>query len=285
MGNNIWSDVSSIAQRIESDAYFVVRETSTMQSLVTVFNDASGMNIRRSYAYNQLTAAAITDADDLTSSSFTPSADQTLTPAEIGLQVFVSDARAESELPEMIITDASRELGLAASDKVETDLLGLFTSLTGGTVGTAGSAITWGYLSAAIAQARNANKNAKIPLAIVMHGYQYAVLAKAASIAGSSLAQAPGYTDEMTYNGFVAKYEGVPIYQVFADPDSEDDFTGGVFPRNALALDWRRPIKVEPQRDASRRGWEFNMSAVYAKGVWRPTLGVQMVFDASKPTS
>lgn len=285
MGNNIWGDVSSIAQRIESDAYFVLRETATMQNLVTVFNDASGMNIRRSYKYNQLSAVAVSDADDLTSSSFTPSADQTLTPAEIGLQVFVSDARRDSELPEMIMNDAAQELGLAASDKVESDLVALCASLTGGTVGTANSPIAWGWVAAAISQARNANKNAKVPLAVVLHGYQYAVLAKAASIAGSSLAQAPNYTDQVTISGFVANFMGVPIYQVFAAADASSDFNGGVFPRNALALDWRRPIRVEVERDSSRRGTEINMSAIYAKGVWRPELGISLIADATAPAS
>ena len=77
---------------------------------------------------------------------------------------------------------------------------------------------------------------------------------------------------------------GVPIYQVFGGL-SGTDFTGGVFPRSALAIDWRRGIRVEPQRDASRRGTEFNMSAVYAHGIWRPALGIEMYFDASAPTS
>lgn len=285
MGYNIWSDVSSIAQRIESDAHFVIRETSTMQNLVTVLTDATGMNLRRGYKYNQLTATAVSDGDDLTSSSFTPSADQTLTPAEIGLQVFVSDARAESQLPEMIMNDAAQELGLAASDKVEGDLVALCASLTGGTVGTINTAITWGWVAAAIAQARNANKNSKVPLACVVHGYQYAVLAKAASVAGSSLAQAPGYTEEVTRNGYVANFMGVPIYQVFAAADSASDFKGGVFPRNALALDWRRPVKIEVARDASRRGTEINMSAIYAAGVWRPELGVILQADATAPES
>jgi hypothetical protein len=72
---------------------------------------------------------------------------------------------------------------------------------------------------------------------------------------------------------------------VYADPDSNDDFTGGVFPSEAIAIDWRRMIRVEPERDASRRGTEFNLSAVYAHGVWRPTRGVQMIFDATAPTS
>ena len=78
-----------------------------------------------------------------------------------------------------------------------------------------------------------------------------------------------------------------PIYQVFAAPNASDDFTGGVFPREALAIDWRRAIRVMPQRDESRGGGgtEFNMSAIYAHGIWRPTRGVQMVFDATAPTS
>lgn len=282
---NTWSDISSIAQNIQDDAIFVIREAGQMQGLITVFRDASGMNPRVGYQYNQGTALAVAEVDDLTSKAFTPSADQTLTPAEIGLQFFVTDQRRDSEAPESIITDAGRELGLAALDKIESDLVGDIASLTGGTVGTAGSAITWGYVAAAIAQARNANKSNSIPLACVVHGYQWAVLAKAASVAGASVAVAPNFQDEMTRNGFVANFMGVPMYQVFSTPDSGDDFTGGVFPREALAIDWRRAVRVEPERDASRRGTEFNMSAVYAHGIWRPTRGVKMIFDATAPTS
>jgi hypothetical protein len=285
MGNNIWSDVSGIAQRIESDAYFVVRETATMQNLVKTFRDASGMNVRRGYKYNQLTANEISDGDAIESATFTPSADNDLTPVMIGQGAFVSDARAESMLPETIINDVSVELGLAAADKVETDLLGLLPSLTGGTVGTTGGTITWGYIAAAIAQARNASKNSKVPLACVIHGYQYSILAKAASIAGSSLSQAQNYTEEMTRSGYVANFMGVPIYQVFGDANSSTDFVGGVFPMNALALDWRKPITIEPKRDVDRVGYKFVMSAIYAKGVWRPELGVQTIFHMTAPTS
>ena len=284
---NQWADVSSIAQSVQHDAYHIVREVATMPGLVTVFGDMSGGNTRKSYKYNSATAKTIGEADDLTSSAFTPEADQTLTPAEIGEQFFITDLRKESEAPEMILTDAARELGFAATDKLETDLLGNFSSLTGGTIGTAGSTITWGYVAAAISQGRNASKNVNVPLAMVLHGYQASVLAKSASIAGSSLAQAPGYTQGVTTQGLkqVFNFMGVPIYQVFAAVDSADDFRGGVFPRNAIALDWRRPIRVEAERDASRRGLELNMSAVYAHGVWRPALGVQFIFDASAPTS
>lgn len=281
---NAWSDVSAIAQAVQEDAYFIVRERGTMQNIVTVFSDMSGGNLRKSYKYNSGTAKAIGESDDLTSEAFTPSADQTLTPAEIGLQFFITDLRMESDAPENIRNDAARELGLAALDKVETDLLGDMGSLTGGSIGASGTAITWGYVAAAIAQARNANKSNAVPLVAVMHGYQWAVLAKSASIAGASVAPAPGFQEQITRTGFVGEFMGVPLYQVYGGI-SGSDFTGGVFPRVSLAMDWRRNIRVEPERDASRRGVELNMSAVYAHGVWRPELGVKMVFAASAPTS
>lgn len=284
--NNIWGDVSSLANSVQVDAYHVVRETGQMQSIVTVFDDLATMNARKSYKYNQGTVVSVSDADDLTSKAFTPSADQTLTPAEIGLQFFITDARMMGDVPESIRNDAARELSLAALDKVETDLIGDMASLTGGAIGTTGGTITWGYLAAAIAQARNANKSNTVPLVAVIHEYQWAVLAKSATVAGASVAAiAPAWQEEMTRQGFVSGFMGVPIKTVFGGIDSSTDFTGGVFPRSALAIDWRRNIRVEPERDASRRGWELNMSAIYAHGVWRPELGVKMIFGATAPTN
>jgi len=283
---NTWSDINAIGRAIQDDATFVIRDLGQMQNMVTVFRDASGMNPRIGYQYNIGAAKTIAEVDDLMSESLTPLADQTLTPSEIGLQFFVTDVRRDSEAPESIVTDAARELGFAALQRVETDLVGDLANMTGSTVGAAGTTITWGYLSAAIARARNANKSAVVPLKCVIHGYQWAVLAKTASVAGaSSIAQAPGFTDEVTRMGRVAMFMGVPIYQTYVSPDTADDFVGGVFPMDALAIDWRRGVRIEAERDASRRGTEFNMSAVYAHGVWRPARGVKMIFDASAPTS
>ena len=282
---NKWSDVSSIANDIQQNADFVIREQYQLQNLVTVFSDQSGGNLRKGYEYNKSAAVTVGESDDLTSSAFTPALKATLTPAEIGLQFFVTDLRAESEAPEDIIRDAAMELGMAAGDKIETDLISNFASLTGGTIGTAGSTITWGYLAAAISVARNANKSTRVPLSCVIHEYQWAVLAKNASIAGATVPPAHDIVNEINRIGYVAMFSGVPIYQVFAPVDTGIDFRGAVFPRNAIALDWRRRPRVEPERDASRRGTEFNMSAVYAHGVWRPALGVQFIFDAATPTS
>lgn len=291
MQYNTFSDVSAIANNVQEDATFVLRKLSVVQGLILPFNDMSGANPRVGYAYNSGTAKTLGESDDLTSDAFTPSADQTLTPIEIGEQFFISDKRADSSgnLPESVLNDAATELGRAATDQVESHVIGDLANLTGGTIGAAGTAITWGYVAAAIAQARNAMKSPSIPLNLVIHGFQWSVLAKAASVAGATVAVAPNFQDQVTVGGGsatrVATFMGVPMYQVFESPDTNDDFTGGVFPREALALDWRRAVRVRGERDESRRGIELNMTAVYAHGVWKPTRGVNMIFDATAPTS
>lgn len=282
---NTYSDVSALAQTIQEDAILTERNLNFMGQLVTVYRDASGMVARSNYQYNAATAKDIGEADDLTSDAFTPAVLSTITPAEIGLQFFLTDSRMETDTVENIVTDANRELGLAGSDKVEGALLGLFPSLTGGTVGAAGTTMTWGYHFAAVSRCRVQLKSQSIPLTAVYHEYQWHDLAKAASVAGVSIAQAPQFTDSIMANWYMGTVGRVNI---FVTPNSAmlsgTDAYGAVFARDALALDWRRPIRIEPERDASRRGTEFNMSAVYAKGVWRPTHGVQVISDATAPT-
>jgi hypothetical protein len=279
---NLYSDLSSIAQTIQDDAIFVVRETYVMPSLVTVFNDMSAANPRVGYKYNQATVGTIGEADDLTSSAFAPSADQTLTPQEIGLQFFISDKRADSsgQVPENVLVDAARELGLAAGDKIQADLLNDIANFTGGSIAGSAANISWAILTGAIAQARQANKASGVPLKAVLHGYQWAQLAKAASVAAGAVINSPNFSDEMSRQGYVGGFMGVPIIQVYPGTEVVHGtaatawFNSGIFPSDALALDWRRPIRIRAQRDESRRGVELNMTALYAHGVWRPDRGV-----------
>jgi len=290
---NLFSDLGAIAQTIQDDAIFVVRETYVMPSLVKTFTDLQSSNTRTGYTYNQGTAGTIAEADDLTSQSFVPSADQTLTPREIGLQFFISDQRADSSgnVPEDVLVDAARELGLAAGDKIQYDLITDLASLTGGTVGGAGSALTWGHAANAIANARQVNKSGGVPLKFVMHGYQYLKLAASASVAGAAVHNSPQYGDQLSRLGYVQQFMGVDIIQVYSGTPSVNGtggtawFTGAVFPEEAIALDWRRQIRVVAQRDESRRGVELNMSAVYAHGVWRPARGVQFAGFATLPAA
>ena len=66
--------------------------------------------------------------------------------------------------------------------------------------------------------------------------------------------------------------------------DSSDDAYSAVFNPNALGFDTRESPTLEPERDASRKATELNMSAGYAVGVIRSTFGVYLIHDATEPT-
>ena len=279
---NLYSDLSSIAQSVQEDATFVVRESYVMPSLVLNFNDMSAANPRIGYKYSQGTAGTIAEADDLTSQAFAPSADQTLTPVEIGLQYFISDKRADSsgKVPENVLVDAAVELGRAAGDKINADLLLDFRYLTGGSIAGSAANLSWAILTGAISQARQANKSSAVPLKCVLHGYQWAQLAKTASVAAGAVVNAPRFAEDVTRTGFADVYMGVPIFLVYSGTEvlrgtaATAWMNSAVFPNDAIALDWRRQIRVRAERDESRRGVELNMSALYAHGIWRPDKGV-----------
>src|SRR5574343_45550 len=281
---NTYSDISAFVNNIYEDALFAARENNLMAGLVLGFNNMTGLAARKSQEYNKGTAVVVAETDDLTSKSFTPAALSTLTPGEIGLQFFLTDSRVESD-PFGVQQDTAVELGLAIADRIETDLLGDLASLTGGPVGGAGTVITWGHVFAALSQLKAAK--APAPYAMVLHPYQWHVLAKAVTVAGGAQTNAPAFQDAVMQKYHVQRVAGDLDIFVTSNLsiDGSNDVTSGMFSRPALALDVRRPLRIEPERDASRRGWELNASCVYAHGVWRPAFGVKMIFDAATPSS
>lgn len=282
LGLNTTSDISGYIQTIYDDALFVFREMSVMPGLVTTFTDQSGDQARSSSEYGTVNVNSVGESDDLTSQAFTPSVLATLTPGEYGAQFFLSDRRIRTDKFN-VQSDAAQELGSGFAEKIDTDVAATFSSLTGGTVGAAGSAMTWGYFGAAqsILRARKVPG----PYIAVLHPFHYHDLAIAASIASPTAAAAPALTDEVSRNFYVGRFMGVDTYiSANIATDGSDDAVSAMYSRQAIALDMRLAPRLEPERDASRRGWELNMTAVYAAGVWRPRAGVKIVADATTPS-
>jgi len=270
-------------QTLFEDAWFVARDENIMARLALNFVESDEAKTRTASAHDEATMVAIGETDDLQSQTFTPSTGEVLTPAEVGAQYFITDKRVSSD-PFGVRNDAAMELGQATAKKINTDLVGDFASLTGGTIGAAGTTITWGHFFAAEAVLKNAN--APPPFRCVLHVYQWHRLASAASIANTTVGNSPWLQDEITKRWFVGNVANVDIF-ITSDitVDTSDDAIGGMYSPTAIALDMRRAPRLEPERDASRRGFELNMTTVYAHGVWRPAFGVAMKFDAATPTS
>jgi hypothetical protein len=278
------SDIQSptdYIQKVYEDALFVARDQNLMASLVTSYS-GQGIAPRVSSEWSATNIVSLNDDDDLTSQAFTPTVLSTLTPSEVGAQYLITDQRLESD-PFGVQQSAAVELGSAIATKIESDLVGDFTNFTGGTVGVAGSAMTWGRFFAAAAQLRA--QKAPGPVYAVLHPYHWHDLASEAAVNGANM-NAPQFGDDVMRNRFVGMAAGVMIFESANIPvDGNDDAVSGLFVSQALALDVRRAPRIERERDASRRADELNLSTVYAHGVWRPKFGVKILADATVPTA
>lgn len=283
MAMNTAANISAFVNTIYEAAWLVARDNSLMPALVTGFADASGTAIRQASTYGTANIQSVGETDDLSSQTFSPSSTSTLSPLEYGAQFFISDLRVETD-PFQVVRDASTELGAAFAQSVDTNLVGLFDDVTGGTVGAAGSAMSWGYFYAALSRLRA--QNAPGPYYFVCHPHQWHQLGKAASVGSSASTNAADeLKSDINRSYWVGQVSGVQCFtSANISQDGSDDSYACMFSPLSMALDVRRAMRVEYERDASRRGWELNLSAVYAFGTWRPTFGIQVLTDAAAPT-
>ena len=277
------SDITAFINTIFEASILVARDNNVMTGIVRGFNDRTGVATRQNSQYGGMTVNDIAETDDLVGQAFTPASIATLTPSEAGGQYFLTDTRVESD-PFTVRNDASQDMGLAMATKMEVDLIGAFTSLTGGTVGAAGSAITWSYVYAMEAQLKA--QKAPYPYFMVLHPYQWSVLKKAATVAGTRTNASETFMDSLRQSMYFVYQDGGMFFYSSANIPTitGDDAYVGLWSRDAIGLDMLRQPRIEPERDASRRGWELNLSALYGHGVWRPKFGVQGIFDNTAPT-
>lgn len=284
MSINTYTDISSLLPDIWEGAMLVARDNNLMEALVRGFSDRQGMTPRKSSVYGTVTFQDVGETDDIIPQTYSRSLKSTLTPAEKAASFFLSDQRIETD-DQDIVSDASRELGVGLAQKVEFDVLGDFGSVTGGTIGAAGTTLTWGHVLAAQTRLRAAN--APQPYYCVLHPNQWHVLAKTATIVQGAKQNAPdSLLETIVQNFWMDTVYGIQFFTTSnLTIDSNDDVTAALFSRDALALDNRRSPRLERQRDISRRGWELVMTAIYAHGTWRPEWGIKIISDASAPSS
>lgn len=278
-------DATLIADTVYEAALMHLRAQNVMAGLVTVFNDKQGLIPRKGSRWNGLSYREISTTDDVTPQEYTRDAIGTLTPKIYQNAVFVADEDQKTDL-EDILARAAEEFGAGAAEHMESSLLGYFSSFTGGTVGAAGSTLTWPYFFAMRSQLEVATKGRGQKF-FVCHTYQWHKLATTATNAGIEVVQ-PRLIEAAVATAFgLRQVDDVIIYPTpNISIDSGYDANAGMFIMDALGLDIRTGFNVRPQRDESRGGGglELNAGMTYAAGVWDAAMGIRGIFDAATPT-
>lgn len=282
MALNTYSDITSYVNTIFEDSRFLAREMNLMSSLVTVFN-AQGWMTRTVPIYPAMTAQKVAETDDMSNGqSFGKSTLASFTPGEAASQHLLSDRRMETD-PDNAQGDAIRELSGAISTQVDTDLAGLFSSFSTGK-GTAGSVAAIVNVAAAIAVLRN---NTKMTGSnnVVLHPYQWHDIWLELGQPQANKAFLGEFANQAMRDYAVGNMiDGQWYTSTNVTGGGGGTCYGGVFRQEALALDVRRPYRLEPERDASKRAWELNATMGYGYGTLRSSYGVYIVSDASEPS-
>jgi hypothetical protein len=275
------ASMNSLFNDIYEDAIFVTRESALMPSLVTNYT-AQGVATRHLGIYPQASAVQVAEmAAFARPVEWTKTELASITPSTKMTQVIISDERLATD-PQDAARDAASEMGGAMATKIDTDLLALMSSFDTD-LGTAGSALTIKRVAAGIAILRNSS--VPNPLSAVMHPYGWFDVWVELGQPEANKALLGDVANQALRDYFTGNWLGVNwfVSSNIATDDS-DDAVSGVFHRDAIALDTRRGITLEPDRDPDRRAWKLNMHAWYGQAVRRSGHGVALTHDATTPT-
>ena len=160
--------------------------------------------------------------------------------------------------------------------KVDTDLAALFPGFSQ-SVGAAGDDITVEtmFKAAAILRANQAPG----PYVCVLHPYQAFTLKKQLTQAGNTpVTDLSNIGNQALLDGFVARVAGIDVFEsTVVSADAGDsvsgtgNFYGAAMSADALGYVLKRSMRIEEQRDATKRSTEIVGSMAY---------GVKEIFDA-----
>ena len=270
------STLDDLFVNIIAQARFTAEEQSLLRNLVTVYNISAdpGMTVQVP-KYPSIAAAALTEGTDMSSTTVSTSS-VSITAGEVGAQVFLTDiaARGAGNPADELGT----VLGNAIATKMDKDIIALFDGFST-SLGAAAQEITAADIFKAAATLR-ANK-APGNYVAVLHPYQ-AYQLKANLTNTFANPNAGVVQNEVMQRSYIGSLAGVDIYEsANITVDANDDAKGAVFAPEAMAVAMVQDFKLEPERDASNRGFELNATAVYGVGELDDAYGVEMFFDSA----
>ena len=207
-----------------------------------------------------------------------------LTASEVGAKVILTDKLVRQSAPN-VFSIIGRQLGDGMARKKDTDVLGLYTNLNGGTkLGAATKFMKASNVQGVIAYAK-ANKFGS-QLYILHHPNAVAYLSKeSAVVASSGSASVPeGWSQDLLANFWsgLRPMNNVPIFEDGnITEDSDGDGIGVIADKGAMATLTSVDTRTERQRDASLRATEVVMTADYGVFELDDTRGAGITFDVT----
>lgn len=263
-----------------AEAQFAAYETSIARQIVTAFDypENAGTTLQVP-VYSAVTAGTLTEgvapnsADTATSSA-------NITLNEIGTYFQVTDFLRDSA-ERNVIADLGFNAGRAIAEKMDQDVFSLFSSFNA-SVGTEDSDITVDNIFEAVALLRQS----KIvgPLFAVLGPFQALQLKKELAGTGGANLTASEIGSSILREYYIGSVAGCQIFEsslvsqdLDTDEDNELNTVGGIFAASAIGHAIRGGVKMETQRQASKRAEDIMMHVVKGETILQNSHGVKII--------
>jgi N4-gp56 family major capsid protein len=283
MANEATSSVlSELYANIVQSALFTLNEQTVIRPLVRNYDMSGTPGLTAQVPiYPAVAAAGVADGTDLTNTAFNTTS-KTITASEVGVMVELTDLAAESATDD-VAAAIGRQIGAAMAEKVDTDLAGLFSGFSN-VVDKSGAAVTVEdiFKAAATLRANKANQNGAY--VCVLHPYQAFDIKKQLTNNGATMSHAlSDVGNSALRDGFIGRIAGVDIFEstVVSGSDSAGSYFGAVMTQDALGYMVKRAMRIETERNASKRSLEIVGSMAYGTSELFDQYGVAIQSDAT----
>ena len=280
------SIVSELYSNIVQSALYTYSEQAVIRPVVRNYDMTGTPGLTAQVPkYPAIAASNLTDGTDLTSNTAFNTTSITMTAAERGARITLTDLAKESA-QEDVAAAVGRQLGEAMVNKVDGEISALFPSFSN-RVGAAGDGITAETIFKAVGQLKS--QNARGQVFVVLHPFQAMDLKiQLAGAGNTNMANPPQVGNTVLTSGVVGSIGGAIILESNnVGKDTNDsttgtgNFVGCAFTQDAIGYMVKRNIRVETQRDASLRAEEIVGSMAYATAELFHEYGVGILGKAS----
>lgn len=251
-----------------------------------------GLTVNIPY-WGEVTADALAEGIDMTISSTMEDTNVVITPAEVGVKIILTDKLIRDNMND-VKAAAGKILGNAMEKKRDQDLLGQLDDGTTSLGGTS-TTLTMGHVAAGRAllagNATSAGGPAPMPYVCVHHPFTLLdlvdVVTPVVPAAGTLNVGGSALFDSILREYSIGRLFGMPIVEDGnLNIATSTSGKGGVFASGmggGLILATANEWSVEPERDASLRGWELNIVGEYGVGEYLKGWIVELLMDAATP--
>lgn len=280
-------NLADAQRRIIAAVRYTNEHNAPAMALTEQFSLARGAKQIDVPKVGQMTVSDLVDGQDIVDEEEIGMTSVTLTSAEVGAKVILTDKLIRQSVPN-IYTMVGKQLGEAMARKEDTDVHALYTNLNDGTnLGLAGASFHLDNIAAAITYAK-ANKFGT-NLYIIQHPNSVYDVVRSGALGPQSNTNFPeGFQKDLLGNFFTGlrPLNGVPIFEDGnLSIDSSNDATGVIADKGAIATLRSLNTRTERQRDASLRATELVMVSDYGVFELDDTKGAGWTVDAAAPVT